>query len=50
MLDTETVKRLGVKGDYEFERWEDPDEVAEAIFSLTPEQAKAVRKSVPEAE
>ncbi|MCY4474658.1 MAG: hypothetical protein OXC83_04405 [Chloroflexi bacterium] len=50
VLDAETAERLGVKGDYEYEHWADPDEVAEAIFGLTPEQAKTVRDSVPETE
>lgn len=47
-VDAETADRLGIEGDYEFEHWADPDEVAEAIFGLTPEQAKAVRESTPE--
>ena len=48
MLDAETAEPLGVKGDYEFEHWADPDVVAEAVFGLSPEQAKAVRESTPE--
>ena len=50
VVDAETAERLGVEGGEEFEHWADPDEVAEAIFGLTPEQAKAVRESAPETE
>ena len=50
VVDVETAERLGVSGDYEFEHWADPDEVAEVVFGLSPEQAKAVRESVPESE
>ena len=48
VVDVETAERLGVSADYEFEHWAGPDEVAEAIFGLTLEQAKAVRESVPD--
>ena len=48
VVDAETAERLGVEGGEEFEHWADPDEVAEAIFGLTPEQAKSVRDETPE--
>ena len=48
VVDAETAERLGINGDYEFEHWADPDVVAEAVFGLSPEQAKAVRESTPE--
>ena len=50
VVDAETAERLGINADYEFEHWADPDEVAEVVFGLSPEQAKAVRESVPDAE
>ena len=49
-VDADTAERLGIKGDYEFEHWADPDEVAEAVFGLSPEQARTVRESSPETE
>lgn len=42
----ETAKRLGVEDGVEFEYWADPADMARAVFSLSPEQAKAVRESV----
>ena len=46
VVDAETAGRLGVEGE-EFEHWVDPDEFAEAIFGLTPEQAREIRENVP---
>ena len=48
VVDAETAERLGVENGVEFEHWADPDVVAEAIFGLTPEQAREVRDSVPD--
>ena len=50
VVDAETAERLGINADYEFKHWADPDVVAEAVFGLSSEQAKAVRESVPETE
>ncbi len=50
VVDADTAERLGVQEGVEFEHWADPDDVAEAVFGLSPEQAKAVRESVPETE
>ena len=50
VVDADTAEQLGINADYEFEHWADPDEVAEAVFGLSHEQAKAVRESVPETE
>ena len=50
VVDADTAEQLGINADYEFEHWADPDEVAEVVFGLSPEQARAVRESVPESE
>ena len=47
-VDADTAEQLGINADYEFEHWADPDEVAEVVFGLSPEQAKAVREQTPE--
>ena len=47
VVGAETAERLDIPGDYEFEHWANPDIVAEAVFGLSPEQAKDVRDSVP---
>ncbi len=48
VVDAETAQRLGVEDGEEFEHWADPDVVAEAIFGLSPEQARQVREQTPE--
>ena len=47
VVDVETAEGLDIVGNYEFEHWAGPDVVAGAVFGLSPEQAKAVRDSVP---
>ena len=48
VVDGDTVQRLGINAAYDFEHWADPDDAAEAIFGLSPEQAKTVRAYTPE--
>ena len=50
VVDAETAERLGVEDGVEFEHWADPDIVGKVIFGLSPDEAKAVRESVPETE
>ena len=47
IVDAEHAELLGIEGGEEFEQWMDPDDVAAAMFALTPEQAKAVRDETP---
>ena len=48
VVDADTAERLGVQEGVEFEHWADPDDVAEAVFGLSPEQARKVREATPE--
>ena len=45
VVDAETAERLGVEGDVAVEHWADPDMVAEAIFGLSQEEARAIKDS-----
>ena len=49
-IDADVAERLGVEGVAEIEHWSDPEEVGAAVFGLSPEQARAVRESVPSRE